>query len=383
MEKIIKYQVAMLWLILSAPAWAQIEFQNAFIQEGSTKSYARYNTAADAKIFWWNIAGERFSAKAPAVLATRLRRHKKKYQKKLAYWKKMGALRGNLLAHVQQDEPDLIILSEVPERIVPELEQLFPSYPFSESIPYFPGSRSQILILSRLSLTPVYQDQMSINPSHFADRQKRRANESFWNSKRIQTRNFTVFEVQSPKTSFYLAPLHLVNPWPAYAEIYRNGNYPGASKLSYLKVANHQMLKGEITSNKQGETIYNPLQNQLNNFLEIIKSLQYHQAPLIVLGDFNSPTRILPYGYPKLLAPNLLVPAKGHRLISQVLTPAFYGKFQNVHTIPTLTGGEGKPKVRIDKAFLSDSLVANKMWIYRYSGSDHYPIQIDIQTKTP
>lgn len=382
--KISKLLLAVLISLNSVDLSAAISLSNQLIVEGQTVHDNSHASTGQVKVFWWNIAGEGFTQKAPALLAKQPGHD----PIQMNYWKRVGAVRGNLLQHIKIHQPDIIILGELPTAKIVDFELLFPSYVFSEVIPYVPGSKSSILVLSRLKILPHFSGQMSItpvqnpnSPNDPIDPKKIQDNQNFWKKNRIQSRNFTMLEVQLPNQEFYLSPLHFVNPWPTYAKVYRSGNFPGAGTLSYMDVAVKQMLNGEVSTNKQGQTIYNPLQNQARDFIQKIHQQGLTQAPVLFIGDFNSPSRILPYGYPRFLDPRLLVPSKAHRLFAKYFKAPFMGKFKDVETIPTETGGQGKPRVRIDKAFTTDLIETHQMWIFKYSGSDHYPIQIEFAIK--
>lgn len=323
------------------------------------------------RIFWWNIAGESFTDRPLAKV-------KKDND---PYWTQNGSILGNLIAHVKNDQPDIIILGEFPGSKISDYELALPSYQYTQQIPYYAGARNSITVFSRLPLVEIEQNILSIIdqwPGQISKAAKQK-NQKFWRSKHITDRLFQLLQVQTDEGEFVLSPLHFVNPWPAYSAIYRNGDYPGAGALSYLAVAREQMLRGKVVKNKKGVQIYNPLQNQVRDYLYQIDALDLKDEPLLLIGDFNSPSRILPYGYPKFLDRSLLVPGLGHQLLADQFQNPFAKNIGDVETIPTKTAGKGKPKVRIDKAFHSSQLKTAAIWIYKYAGSDHYPIQLDIE----
>lgn len=360
--------------LFSSTSFARTSLSKGLLIEGKTTQYPKtLKNQKDSRIFWWNIAGEGFkNLPLPKVGL-----------QNDVYWSDRGAVLGNILRHITKYQPDLIILGEFPEGLIANYEMELPSYSFVESIPYYPGSSNTIAIFSRQRIVEISEGTLDIaaqEPSSPSNKNLQ-INKSFWNRNYISDRTFKLFQVQTETSQYILSPLHLVNPWPTYSKIYRNGNYPGAGAMSYLKVAKNQMLRGEVTKSKKNEEIYNPLQNQVRDYLDQTTQSHINQEPLLLIGDFNSPTRILPYGYPRILGPSFLVPGLGHRLFEKHYQSSFKLGFDNIHTIPTETAGKGKPKVRIDKAFTTTSLKAQNKWIFKYAGSDHYPIQLDVLIK--
>jgi hypothetical protein len=354
--------------------------QEASIKQGvivegrqTYKQVLTKNTSEQIRVFWWNVAGEGFT-KAPVI---------KVKKDQYPYWSQNGSVRGNLIAHVKNHQPDIIIIGEFPGSKLTDYEIALPSYNYIQQIPYYAGAKNFVTVFSRLPLIQIEDSILSIIdrwPGQISKNTKL-ANNHFWKSKHITDRVFQLFQIQSDEGEFILAPIHLVNPWPAYSKLYRTGNHAGAGALSYLKVAKEQMLKGKVTKNKNGETIYNPLQNQARDLIYQLDNLQLNDEPLLIVGDFNSPSRILPYGYPKFLDRSLLVPGLGHQLLAKRYKAPFEKHIDDVETIPTKFGGKGKPRVRIDKAFLSKRLKTAALWIFKYSGSDHYPIQLDVEIR--
>lgn len=368
-------QTFILIFFFSFQAAANTYLKNGFILEGQSKTKTiSQGSGEQLKIFWWNIAGQSFSWKPIDSLNI----------PKSSPWQQLGAVKGNIKNHTRVHSPDLIVLSEIKKSEESLFTNLLPEYFFTEFIPYRVGASRGILILSLNPLFEIDSGELSIFPNNDPKltQKDRQDNYVFWSRQNIEDRPFSIFSIQANQQKFFFLPVHLVNPWPTYSIIYKGKTkFPGSGALTSYRVALKQMFLSETKKYKpkgqnQKINVVNPLHAQMKNLKTFLLDNLYNLEPLIIFGDFNSPSRIMPYGTP-ILDKRLDNPDKGHRLLEHHFKVPF-SNFRSVETIPTEHGGKGKPKVRIDKAFTSQLIKTEKISIFKYSGSDHYPIQIII-----
>lgn len=149
-------------------------------------------------------------------------------------------------------------------------------------------------------------------------------------------RRFVVFELEKNNKTFYINPVHLVNPWRT---IYSNQGVLGAA--------------AELTS---GDS--NPNSLQIANLISMINSFD-QSVPFITIGDFNSPGSI--YGFS----------GYGFSLMNRNMT-----KLRRGYDMTYL--GEGPfPATDIDHAF-GLNLKSTYDAVWPLEGSRHLPIYLVI-----
>lgn len=258
-----------------------------------------------------------------------------------------GEADSNLLALAASSaSPDVIVLPEYKENtfFASTREALGATYPYSDRFAYSNGtSEVAIVVFSKYGFSTSPLENLGWSPepayrrwwmTHFEDYAKHF-------DRPYQVLHFNRFD-------FSLVPIHLLSPWEA---VYKKEK----SKLAFA----WEFLSGAS----------NPLLFQVRRLrakLERDFGKKLDRAPLLVIGDFNVPKKILG------LKPRV------YKELARSLQEAFV---ENPPTYPSqaaqssVTGTLGTKQVKIDHAFINTHVAATAAEVLRFKGSDHYAIE--------
>lgn len=296
-----------------------ISVEFSLIKNGTITSAHKNIPSSGLKIVWWNIG---------CGLETGIKKIKENPQ--------TTALEENLILLANSPiKPDVLILGEYcPYSMsTQDQNQLIGSfknyYHLERNIPYRKTSEGKVnqrngfLILSDLDISVLEQETL------FATKDSSKSNDN---------RMYLLFKVQKDGKDFLINPVHLVNPW--------------------RELFNEQGIFGvfaELTSGAENKNAV-----QIANLLEKYNTHSQAGVPYIIVGDFNSPGRIMG------------VSGFGYNLLSKSMIPL-------MHNNDITFVGEGAfPASNIDHAFgvNTDSTYA-KVW--PFAGSLHLPIYLVIK----
>lgn len=269
--------------------------------------------------------------------------------------------------------PEVMIFAEYQEGAFHKetLELLRKSHPHFQYIPYqaeLPQGGFLIHSKSAFPFQTSEPEPLDFAPSHIHPEWQNRYREA-WAKKRGVSpeqlkRPYVKIEVETQEGSVVLVPVHFIQPWSAMKASIISQEGEGI----FSNLTANVFIAKEIIQGSQ-----NPHINQVEYLLQRLKEDFGHHLssrPLLLLGDFNFPKRLLMFetaAYQKLSS-SLNDPFSESK---QVSFPARKGQPQT---------GWGGQKILIDRAFEQGVQVFSAQ-VMPLAGSDHLPICLAIKPK--
>jgi hypothetical protein len=361
------------------------------------------------RVFWWNIQ-----------------------MGLLSHAKSSAPLDENLFSLTQHKTwaPHVLILGEyqpgaISDEVLALIEQ---KYPYQHYETYNTSNQDRgILFLSSLPFQRVAREKLGWG------RQGRLPDEDEY----VFDRVFQNFKIDYKKTSYFLMPVHLLNPWKTIHEHkkehpldmsegsqlsnlrdYAKGSIPWPIKTMLKKMGSYvsPLLENSVdyvpesvtrgskkalnlskklwasgfTFNSIMSGTDNPLIDQIDDLIFRV-NLFLTQAPLdtniLVIGDFNVP-RNLAYmtseGYRRLqdAFKDGFELSESYPTFPSQESPEYFPELEDVYSLINNPKGllrSGKiPSVKIDHAFINKHQVVENAHVLELEGSDHYPVYITL-----
>ncbi len=301
---------------------------------------------------WWNIGGGNFWAESPQPRRT------------TCYAKDASEIEKNLIAVAHQNRsPDVLAFAEYFDGFLSPktLADVGAIYPYSYGFLYNRlGRPYEIFVLSKLPAS----DQRSVFEGlHWAqpEEEQRSENLSYYYLRSYQRLSF-----QLGKFTLNFVPLHAVDPWGNLIHQWGGDDYLSRVR-GFLETGLSMMFSQDNPSAVQAKSFQQELHAD--------PAWQSADSFWVVMGDFNLPDEVLG------VTPMAFNHFKGP------LAEVSLSQRQHHQTFPSVSCAEYKklPHLRIDHAltesFLDPKKVSMKAKakILDESGSDHFPIQLDLK----
>jgi endonuclease/exonuclease/phosphatase (EEP) superfamily protein YafD len=303
-------------------------------QKSNLKKLTKLTQKTGFTVLWWNVAWGRYN--------------------------KDHDIDKNLLEIIKSPlSPDVITMGEYRHKVLKTetLAILNETYPYSNFVPYTPENYFGTVIFSKHSIRPsavfpIEWHPMDATTSEAADYKKEWLDfdpewAKYWD------RSFSYFGVERPNGGVInVAPVHLCSPWLSVFK-----------KFGSWKTFRIIMSAQENPLLHQQEALKAPLERDFGPELD--------GAPLLLIGDFNIPT--------KIRIPILGGTTKMHKLLRGPLEAALDtgdDTFPTQSTAHEQTGVLKDHQVQLDQAFHNKLLKNVRGEVLNLKGSDHYPILI-------
>lgn len=201
--------------------------------------------------------------------------------------------------------------------------------------------------------------------------------ERLWIKKNPAVKNFVrpFFEikVKSQDKILSIIPIHFCQPWKLLKSEWQSSNKAKSwiwNKLGYFYTG------ASIVFGKQGNSLQNSLNNphyyQVTDFrsnLEKVMGKAIDRNPTVLIGDFNIPKKFI-------------FKTAAFKLLERNFSDAFTSD-QASYTYPaTKNSGSGiDTRLKIDHSLVNKQVKAHSARVFKWRGSDHFPISVDISVK--